>query len=46
MMKRRLAEHVITEGLSKEGYNTRLDEVMYERVKMAATFTFYSLGLR
>jgi len=42
--ERRLAEHVITEGLSKEGYNTRLDEVMYERVKMAAAFTFLFPG--
>ena len=39
--ERRLAEHVITEGLSKEGYNTRLDEVMYERVKMAAAFFLF-----
>lgn len=42
--ERRLAEHVITEGLSKDGYNTKLDEVMYERVKMAAAFTFLFPG--
>ncbi|MBK7788652.1 MAG: T9SS type A sorting domain-containing protein [Saprospiraceae bacterium] len=42
--ERRLAEHVITEGLSKEGYNTKTDEIMYERVKMAAAFTFLFTG--
>ena len=42
--ERRIAEHVLTEGRRKEGYNTRDTAIMLERVKMAAAFAYLTPG--
>lgn len=42
--ERRIAEHVLHEGLSRASYNTRNPLIMYERVKLAAAFNFLSPG--
>lgn len=42
--ERRIAEHVITEGKSLGSYNTKQLEIMYERVKLAAAFTYLFPG--
>ncbi|MEZ4985328.1 MAG: alpha-amylase family glycosyl hydrolase [Saprospiraceae bacterium] len=42
--ERRIAEHALTESLAVAGYNGKDPLVMYERVKMAAAFTFLFPG--
>ncbi|MEM6963979.1 MAG: alpha-amylase family glycosyl hydrolase [Bacteroidota bacterium] len=42
--ERRIAEHALSEGLSNGGYDVRNPLIMYERVKMAAAFTFLFPG--
>ena len=42
--ERRLSEHILNEGLQEGAYDTRLHEIMYERTKLAAAFTFLQPG--
>lgn len=42
--ERRIAEHCLTEGRSSGSYNVKDSLVMYERVKMAAAFTYLQGG--
>jgi glycosidase len=42
--ERRIAEHCLTEGRSSGAYNVKTKEIMYERVKMAAAFTYLQPG--
>lgn len=42
--ERRIAEHCITEGRAVGSYNVKDTVVMYERVKMAAAFTYLHPG--
>lgn len=42
--ERRLAEHALTEGQSSGNYDVKNPLVMYERVKMAAAFTYLFPG--
>lgn len=42
--EQRLAQHVLAEGLSSGSYNLKNPLIMYERVKMAAAFTFLFPG--
>ncbi|MBK8625800.1 MAG: T9SS type A sorting domain-containing protein [Saprospiraceae bacterium] len=42
--ERRIAEHCITEGRSSGSYNVRDSLVMFERVKLAAAFTYLHPG--
>ncbi len=42
--ERRIAEHVLSEGLNNGVYNAKDPLIMYERVKMAAAFTFLYPG--
>jgi len=42
--ERRIAEHCLAEGLSQNGYNIKDSVIMYERVKMAAAFTYLQPG--
>lgn len=42
--ERRIAEHCLTEGLAQGSYNVKTKEIMYERVKMAAAFTYLQPG--
>ncbi|MFZ1706051.1 MAG: alpha-amylase family glycosyl hydrolase [Saprospiraceae bacterium] len=42
--ERRIAEHCLTEGRSQGSYNIKNNEIMYERVKMAAAFTYLQPG--
>lgn len=42
--ERRIAEHCLTEGRSNGNYNIKSNEIMYERVKMAAAFTYLQPG--
>lgn len=42
--ERRIAEHVLSEGLSNGIYNIKDPLIMYERVKMAAAFAFLYPG--
>src|SRR5690606_32570299 len=44
--ERRIAEHCLTEGRSQESYNIKSNEIMYERVKMAAAFTYLQPGTK
>ena len=42
--ERRIAEHCITEGRAAGSYNIKDTVIMYERVKMAAAFTYLQPG--
>jgi glycosidase len=42
--ERRIAEHCLAEGRSSGSYNIRKNEIMYERVKMAAAFLYLQPG--
>ena len=42
--ERRIAEHCLKEGKSEQAYNIKTPEIMYERVKMAAVFTYLQPG--
>ena len=42
--ERRVAEHCLTEGVSEASYHVRSPEVMYERVKQTAAFTYLMPG--
>lgn len=42
--ERRIAEHCLTEGRAQGSYNIKTREIMYERVKMAAAFTYLQPG--
>lgn len=42
--ERRLAEHLLTEGLAQGAYNTKDPLIMYERAKLAAAFQFLFPG--
>lgn len=42
--ERRIAEHCLTEGRSAGSYNIKDSLIMYERVKMAAAFTYLQPG--
>lgn len=44
--ERRIAEHCLTEGRASSGYNIKDTLVMFERVKMAAAFTYLQPGLK
>jgi len=42
--ERRIAEHALTEGLNRDGYDIKSPLVMYERMKLAAAFTYLYPG--
>jgi glycosidase len=42
--ERRIAEHCLSEGKSEQAYNIKSPQIMYERVKMAAVFTYLQPG--
>jgi len=42
--ERRVAEHCLTEGVSEASYHVRSPEVMYERLKQTAAFTYLVPG--
>ncbi len=42
--ERRIAEHVLTEGISKGSYDASNPEIMFERVKLSAAFMFLAPG--
>lgn len=42
--ERRIAEHALTEGLSKGNYSVKDPLIMFERVKMSAAFAFLNPG--
>jgi len=42
--ERRIADHVLAEGQVNDGYDIRNPFIMYERVKMAAAFTYLFPG--
>ena len=42
--ERRIAEHVLNEGLAEGAYDTKDLAIMYERIKMAAAFKFLFPG--
>lgn len=44
--ERRIAEHCLTEGRASSGYNIKDSLVMFERVKLAAAFTYLQPGLK
>ncbi|MFN8338820.1 MAG: DUF4961 domain-containing protein [Saprospiraceae bacterium] len=44
--ERRIAEHCLTEGRAANGYNIKDSLVMFERVKLAAAFTYLQPGLK
>lgn len=44
--ERRIAEHCLTEGKSSGSYNIKDTLIMFERVKMAAAFTYLQPGLK
>ncbi|MDA9774104.1 alpha-amylase family glycosyl hydrolase [Saprospiraceae bacterium] len=42
--ERRIAEHALVEGASKDGYNVKDEQIMFERAKMTAAFNYLYPG--